>query len=179
MEILLTRHGKTDWNVQGKVQGLADIGLNEEGIRQAKETSKLLQDEKIDLIISSPLLRAMQTAKIIAKDRNIPIIPDEGVIERDFGEFEGMNKNTFDFIGFWSYKNNYKYEKAENIKDFFDRVYKFLDRIKEEYEGKRILIVAHGGISIPVNCYFNGIPEDDDLLKLVLGNCEVAKYVYK
>ena len=57
--------------------------------------------------------------------------------------------------------------------------YNFLDRIKDEYEDKRILIVAHGGISIPVYCYFNGIPNDDNLLKLVLENCEIAKYEYK
>ena len=179
MEILLTRHGQTEWNVLGKVQGRADIELNEKGIQQAEETGKALNEEKIDLIICSPLKRAKQTAEIINKDRNIPIIYDEDVIERDFGEFEGINKKEFDFEGYWSYKQNNKYEKAENIKDFFDRVYSFLDKIKEEYKGKRILIVAHGGISIPVNCYFNGIPEDDNLLNLVLGNCEVAKYQYK
>lgn len=179
MEILLTRHGQTEWNVLGKVQGRADIKLNEKGIQQAKETGKALNEEKIDLIICSPLKRAKQTAEIINKDRNIPIIYDEDVIERDFGEFEGINKKEFDFEGYWSYKQNIKYEKAENIKDFFERVYSFLDKIKEEYKDKRVLIVAHGGISIPVNCYFNGIPEDDNLLKLVLGNCEVAKYQYK
>lgn len=179
MEVLLTRHGQTEWNVLGKVQGRADIELNEKGIRQAEETGKVLKKEKIDLIICSPLKRAKQTAEIICKDRNIPIIYDEDVIERDFGEFEGINKKEFDFEGYWSYKQNNKYEKAENIKDFFDRVYSFLDKIKEEYKVKRILIVAHGGISIPVNCYFNGIPEDDNLLNLVLGNCEVAKYQYK
>ena len=179
MEILLTRHGQTEWNVLGKVQGRADIKLNEKGIQQAKETGKALNEEKIDLIICSPLKRAKQTAEIINKDRNIPIIYDEDVIERDFGEFEGINKKEFDFEGYWSYKQNNKYEKAENIKDFFERVYSFLDKIKEEYKDKRVLIVAHGGISIPVNCYFNGIPEDDNLLKLVLGNCEVAKYQYK
>ncbi len=179
MEILLTRHGKTLWNSLGKVQGRADIGLSKDGIEQATKTALSLKDEKIDLIICSPLLRAKQTAKIINKNRNIPIIYDEGVIERDFGELEGKNKEEFDFPGFWSYKKNFKYEKAENIKDFFERVYSFLDRIKEEYKDKRVLIVAHGGISIPVNCYFNGIPEDDNLLKLVLGNCEVAKYEFK
>lgn len=179
MEVLLTRHGQTEWNVLGKVQGRADIELNEKGIQQAEETGKALNVEKIDLIICSPLKRAKQTAEIINKDRNIPIIYDEDVIERDFGEFEGINKKEFDFEGYWSYKQNNKYEKAENIKDFFERVYNFLDKIKEEYKDKRVLIVAHGGISIPVNCYFNGIPEDDDLLKLVLGNCEVAKYQYK
>lgn len=176
MIVLLTRHGQTDWNALKKVQGRADIGLNEEGIKQARKTGLALKNENIDLIICSPLLRARQTADIINENRNIPIIYDEGVIERDFGELEGLNKEDFDFQGFWSYKKNYKYEKAENIKDFFDRVYKFLDRIKEEYKYKKVLIVSHGGISIPVNCYFNGIPEDDNLLKLVLANCEIAKY---
>ena len=179
MEILLTRHGQTEWNVLGKVQGRADIELNEKGIQQAEETGKVLKEEKIDLIICSPLKRAKQTAEIINKNRNIPIIYDENVIERDFGEFEGLNKKEFDFEGYWSYKQNNNYEKAENIQEFFNRVYNFLDKIKNEYKDKRILIVAHGGISIPVNCYFNGIPEDDNLLKLVLGNCEVAKYQYK
>lgn len=178
MEIIITRHGQTEWNVLGKVQGLADIELNEKGIEQAKETSKILKNEKIDLIICSPLIRARQTAEIINQGRNIPIIYDEGIIERNFGEFEGINKKEFDFVGFWSYRQNKKYKKAENIKDFFNRVYGFLDKIKTEYANKRILIVAHGGISIPVNCYFNGIPEDDNLLKLVLENCETAKYKY-
>lgn len=87
MEVLLTRHGQTEWNVLGKVQGRADIELNEKGIQQAEETGEALKNEEIDLIICSPLKRAKQTAEIICKDRNIPIIYDEDVIERDFGEF--------------------------------------------------------------------------------------------
>jgi broad specificity phosphatase PhoE len=176
MEILLTRHGQTEWNVLGKVQGRADIELNKKGVEQAEETSRALESENIDLIICSPLKRAKQTADIINKNRNIPIVYDEDIIERDFGEFEGMRKEEFDFNGYWSYKQNYYYEKAENIRNLFERVYKFLNRLKEEYPDKSILIVTHGGISIPVNCYFNGIPEDDNLLKLALKNCQVTKY---
>ena len=178
MEILLTRHGQTQWNVLGKVQGKADIELNENGILQAEETGEILKNENIDLIICSPLKRAKQTAEIINKNRNVPIIYDEDIIERDFGEFEGVNKKDFDFEGYWSYKQNKQYQKAENIRVFFARVYKFLDKIKVEYNDKRILIVAHVGISIPVNCYFNGIPENDELLKLAIGNCAIAKYQY-
>ena len=103
MEIIITRHGQTEWNVLGKVQGLADIELNEKGIEQAKETSKILKNEKIDLIICSPLIRARQTAEIINQGRNIPIIYDEGIIERNFGEFEGINKKEFDFVGYWHF----------------------------------------------------------------------------
>ena len=179
MEILLTRHGQTEWNFLQKVQGKADIKLNEKGIKQAKDVKDKLKNEQIDLILCSPLIRAVETANIINDSRNIPILIDEKLSERDFGEFEGMPTTDFDYEAFWSYKQNTQYNQAENIKDFFQRVYGFLDDIYLKYKDKRILLVAHGGISIPVYCYFNGIPDKDTLLGLALGNCEVAKYVYK
>ena len=178
MDILLTRHGQTEWNVLKKVQGKANIELNETGQNQALITAQNLLDKEIDLIISSPLKRALQTAEIINKNKNIPLIIDERISERDFGEFEGKSTTDFDFNGFWSYKQNQEYETAENIKAFFDRVYSFLDDIKTKYNGKRILIVSHGGISIPVKCYFNGIPDIDTLLPLCIDNCEIAKFNY-
>jgi len=121
----------------------------------------------------------VQTAKIINSEREIPMVIDERLSERDFGEFEGQTNTDFDFEAFWSYKENIRYKKAENIRSFFKRVYNFLDDIQLKYKNKKILLVAHGGISIPVYCYFNGIPDKDTLLNLALGNCEVAKYVYK
>ena len=177
--MLLTRHGQTEWNLLNKVQGKADIELNNTGIKQAEKTRDLLKNEKIDLILCSPLKRARQTAEIINQNRNINMIIDERISERDFGEFEGSVSTDFDFNAFWSYKKNLKYEKAENIRDFFERVYEFLDSIENEYGGKRILIVAHGGISIPIKCYFEGIPNLETLLPLCLKNCEVKKYFYK
>ena len=177
MKIYVTRHGQTEWNVLKKVQGKADISLNEKGIEQAIQTKKELDNEKIDLIICSPLKRAKETAQIINENRNIPIIFDDRISERDFGEFEGMPTTEFDFEGFWSYKANKEYSRAENIVDFFNRIYSFLDNLKEEYSDKNVLIVSHGGASIPIKCYFNGIPDDmDSLLELCLGNCEIARY---
>lgn len=179
MEILLTRHGQTEWNFLKKVQGKVDIKLNQTGIEEAQNLKDTLKNEPIDLILCSPLIRAVETADIINGDRNIPILIVEKLSERDFGEFEGMPNTAFDFEAFWSYKQNMQYQKAENIRKFFQRVYEFLDGIHLKYKDKRILLVAHGGISIPVYCYFNGIPDKDILLGLSLKNCEVAKYVYK
>ena len=127
MAVLMTRHGQTDWNVEKRVQGKADIELNETGIEQAKITSEKLKNEKIDVIISSPLKRAKQTAEIINQTLNCPIIYEDGISERDFGEFEGKQRTDFDFEGFWSYKKNLQYDKAENIRDFFERIYSTLD----------------------------------------------------
>ncbi len=176
MKILVTRHGQTDWNLDKKVQGKADIELNEKGRQQAEETKKLLDYKDIDLIICSPLIRARQTAEIINKERNIPIIFEDGISERNFGEFEGHSTSEFDFEAFWSYQKNLKYETAENIRDFFERVYSCIKKIQLEHKSKKILIVSHGGVSIPIQCYFDGIPNQETLLPLAIGNCQVIEY---
>lgn len=178
MSLYIIRHGQTDWNILKKAQGRVDIALNANGREQAKETREKLKNVEIDLIICSPLKRAMQTAEIINCNRNIPIIYDERIIERNCGEFEGRTKEEYNFEEFWSYKKNINYEKAENVRDFFNRIYLFLDDIKDKYEGKNVLLVTHGGVSIPVNCYFNGIPEDDNLTKAHLKNCAYWKYEF-
>ena len=176
--IYITRHGQTDWNVQKKVMGRCDEPLNETGLSQARETKDILKDVDVDLIICSPLLRAKQTASIINEDRNIPVVYDERIIERDFGEFEGLQTKDFDFDGYWNYYKNAQYEKAENIGVFFDRIYAFLDDIIEEYKDKNILLVAHGGVSIPVECYFRSEIPEGSLADagLVLANCQVRSY---
>ncbi len=176
--ILLTRHGQTDWNVQKKVMGRCDEPLNKKGKEQALETRDSLKETNIDLIICSPLQRAKQTAEIINEGRNIPIIYDDRIIERDFGEFEGKEQKDFDFHGYWNYYRNDKYQQAENIQDFFERIYGFLDDITDKYKGKNVLIVAHGGVSIPVSCYFSKNIPEGSLVEagLVLGNCQVASY---
>ena len=177
--LFITRHGETDWNLYGKVQGKADILLNNRGIEQAKETMSILKEESIDFIICSPLKRAIQTAEIINAEKNVPIIFEERISERDFGEFEGMSKNDFDFQAFWNYEKNVTYEKAENIKVFFNRIFLFLEDIKKKYKDKNILLVTHGGVSIAVNSFFNGIPQNGECLPLCIKNCEVKIFSFK
>ena len=184
MKIYLTRHGQTDWNVEHRPQGKADIELNRKGEEQARIVAKeKLNNTYIDLIICSPLKRAKRTAEIINTDRNIPIIYDERISERDFGEFEGKTideiKNETKFQGFWNYEYNIQYKKAENIQKFFNRVYEFLDETKEKYRDKNILLVAHGGVSVPVICYFKGIPKEENLIKMGIKNCEVKEFEIK
>jgi len=176
--IYITRHGQTNWNVLKKVMGRCDEPLNDIGIKQALETKNNLMDKDIDLIICSPLLRAKQTAEIINQGRNIPIVYDDRIIERDFGEFEGKKTSNFDFHGYWDYYKNEQYEKAENIQVFFQRVYSILKDIVDNYADKNILIVAHGGVSIPVACFFDGNIPTGSLVEagLVLGNCQVLSY---
>lgn len=175
MKILVTRHGQTDWNVEKRIQGRTDIELNNKGIEQAYQTKENLENEKIDLIICSPLKRAKQTADIINKDRNIPIIYDERLLEICYGENEGRLHDDFDYDGFWRIVNTHEYKDAENVNKFIQRVHNFLNDLKNRKE-ENILIVTHNGVCRAINTYFNGIPNDNNIIDLGIKNCEVVKY---
>lgn len=84
------RHGATDWNRQGRFQGLTDNPLNEDGIAQAHAAADRLRGSGIAHVVSSPLLRAKKTAEIIAATISAPLAIDDGIIECDFGSFEGL-----------------------------------------------------------------------------------------
>jgi broad specificity phosphatase PhoE len=88
---LCVRHGITDWNRQGRFQGRTDIPLNDEGISQANAAARRLQDVAFDYVVSSPLIRAVKTAGIIAAASGKPVSIDPGLIECDFGSFEGRS----------------------------------------------------------------------------------------
>jgi broad specificity phosphatase PhoE len=88
---LCVRHGITDWNRQGRFQGLTDIPLNDEGISQANAAARRLQDIPFDYVVSSPLIRAVKTAEIIAAASRKPVSIDTDLIECDFGSFEGRS----------------------------------------------------------------------------------------
>lgn len=176
--IYIVRHGETEWNVLGKLQGKQDIPLNEKGRKQALLTKGELDNKEIDLIISSPLKRAKETAEIINSDRGLPIIFDERIKERDFGEFEGLEYFYIDTKNFWDYYINEEYETAETVQDFFKRIYSFLDDINKKYKDKNILLVTHGGVCISVCCYFNKLIPEGSLIRagLLLNNCEIKEF---
>ncbi|MBQ8198496.1 MAG: histidine phosphatase family protein [Lachnospiraceae bacterium] len=89
MRLYIIRHGETEWNKVKRLQGQTDIPLAEEGIRLARETGVGMKDIPIDLVISSPLTRAFQTAQLLTEGRDIPILTDERIIEISFGAWEG------------------------------------------------------------------------------------------
>jgi probable phosphoglycerate mutase len=84
------RHGQTDWNAQGRFQGHTDVALNELGLSQAHLAAQALADCPIDIIVASPLIRALKTAAIIAERLNRPLFVDSALRERHFGAFEGL-----------------------------------------------------------------------------------------
>lgn len=184
MKFYIIRHGQTDWNKKGKIQGKTDIELNEEGIKQAEEAKRILKDYPIDMIVSSTLKRARKTAEIINEAKNVPIIFKEALEERGLGEFEGKTQQEFqDKI--WNseilanYNLNKQYKGVETIQDLCDRVWNLIEDLKEEYYDKNILLVTHGGVTRAINGYFNGPNEEGILEDLNLHNCEIRTFEVK
>lgn len=177
MYIYVIRHGQTDWNLTKKMLSFTDIELNEAGVRQCQEAEKLVKNIDYDLVICSPKKRTRKTMEIV-NSKNIPVIFDERLVERDAGVLEGVNTDTIDYRSFWSIgkDNAYDCEKVEECKN---RVYSFLDELKEKYNDKNILIVTHNGICRIINTYFNGIPRKGNLENLGHDNCEIKMYEIK
>ena len=173
--LYVIRHGKTDWNLKNKVQGRVDIPLNDFGIQEAIVTKKLLNQTKFYKIISSPLIRAKKTAEIIS-NYEIPIVTDSRIVERDFGEFEGLQKEEFDCSSFWNYSLNCHYNKAESVQQLLKRVYNFLDEYKKIYEKKDVLVVTHAGVITAICCYFKGIPKNNNIFTYHFKTCEIIKF---
>lgn len=175
MRVFIIRHGQTDWNKKGLLQGTIDIPLNEIGLSQAEFAYEQLKDEKIDVVFCSPLIRTRQTAEVILKGRDIPVIYDERIVERRFGVAEGKSMHDIDFESTWNPKTPPVCEGMESFKDLYDRVAEFFDEIYEKYSDKTVLIVTHGGTSIICGYYFCGPPKTDRR-EYFCENCVVREY---
>lgn len=183
--IYFLRHGSTDWNEflnsegqkDPKCQGRCNLHLNEKGKKQALEVKEELNGIKFDKIICSPLIRAKETLAI-AYDGSAPITYDDRIIERDFGEFEGLTRSEFDFNGFWNINSNQKFTKAESILEVQNRVFNLLDELRTN-PNEDVLIVAHGGVGLVLMSYFEGIPEDGNYLNFELGTGKLKEFSFE
>lgn len=171
MKIYVVRHGQTDWNVKNLLQGSTDVELNEVGINQAFQTFSNLSSTVFDAIYSSPLKRALKTAEIINQNADLPIITDNRLAEREFGNFEGLPGMEVNFKKYWDYELNAQDNNVESIHIFYNRIKDFLQDIIKKYGNtdKNILIVTHNGVNLAIDSLLNGIPKN--IFSLNLSPC--------
>lgn len=149
MRLIVVRHGETQWNVQKRTQGTTDTKLTTKGERQAQQLSHRIQAMQVDGIVTSPLQRACETARIIALPNHKTISIDAALIEIRFGKWEGL---TFDEIGeqypqelsVWS-KTPHLSEipQAESVNEVIARVDDFLARMQLNHKDETIAAVTH------------------------------------
>lgn len=156
MEIYIVRHGETVWNEKKLLQGRTDIELNDKGRELAIITGKNLQHTHFDVVYSSPLKRAHETAKLIVGSRNIPIITNDLIKEMCFGDWEGQNMSELlrdpnqDFQYFFKHPELYHPTgSGESFQELCARAAKFMTEYIEPLSATatRVMIVAHGAIN--------------------------------
>jgi probable phosphoglycerate mutase len=178
LEIVLVRHGETDWNVEKRMQGHIDIPLNAVGLAQAAALGQALATEQFDAVFASDLQRAVQTAQVLAQPRDLTIVQEPGLRERCFGGFEGLRPVDIaqqypeDYARWRALDISARYPQgertAETLQEFYDRVNAALDRVITSGSYQKIAIVAHGGV---LDCIYRraqgialNVPRNFDML---------------
>jgi len=138
--ILLARHGETDWNREGRFQGHADPPLNAAGRAQAEELAMRLASTQFDAVYSSDLLRAHETAEILAASQGVPVIADAGLREVDVGSWSGLTRTEI-AVRF----PEAEHHDGETREEHLARVLAAVERIAHAHPDERVLIVSHGG----------------------------------
>lgn len=137
----LLRHGQTDWNVEGRLQGTSDIPLNETGLKQAQAAAAAINANEWDLVVTSPLQRARQTAQQIVDLHSLGELTVDGrLLERAFGEAEGLSYEQWKTL----YDPAIGVPGGENLEQLEIRANKMLAEFAEEFSGRRVLAVSHG-----------------------------------
>lgn len=162
MEIYIVRHGETLWNKGKRLQGRTDIELNDYGRELAKKTGEALMDTEIDVIYSSPLKRAYETASLIRNGRDIEIITDDRLRELCFGCYEGENFSELIKDGNLTFKYFFKQPElyvpapdGETLEHLIERAGNFMQEVIEPLanDKTRVMIVAHGALNKAIMSY--------------------------
>lgn len=139
----LFRHGQTDWNINFLLQGVTDIPMNETGFEQVTLASKAIKASDWDIVLTSPLTRAKQTAEILSEQLGFEQVIEESLlIERSFGEAEGLSHDEWKS----KYSNLDVIPGGESRSELIMRSQKLLDTIAANFAGKRVLAVSHGAL---------------------------------
>ena len=183
MFIYLTRHGETDWNKEGRIQGQADNRLNAYGREAALRTGKALEHIPLDAAFCSPLIRAEETAKIMIGERKIPLYQDARLMEIGFGVREGafiseIKRNPKDSCyNFFEHPDQYCPPKGgESFEELFARSKAFIQEciFPLENQYRAILIVDHGALNRSILDPLCGICLKD-FWKEEMENCAVSR----
>jgi uncharacterized phosphatase len=155
--LLLVRHGETDWNAEGRLQGHTDRPLNDYGRRQAKELADRLAAEEIAAIYASDLARAKETAEIVGERLGLTVVVDPDLREKNWGSWEGLTSEerlTVEFEG-------------ESTEEHRERILRSVERIVERHPGQRVVVVTHGGSLRRIQAAVSGVAMP------VIDNCAV------
>jgi len=168
MKMIVLRHGETDWNKQDKVLGRTDMPLNDQGKAQALKMAEGLRDTHIDVIYTSPLRRARETAETLSGG-TIPVVVADDLIEMDYGVFEGEPRKS---PVYQAAKRDYfkRYPEGESYLDVAGRVLPLLKKWSVAHKDDTIAVVSHGGICRVVVNWIEDM-DNEEFPSFAMPNC--------
>lgn len=177
-ELYLLRHGQTDWNLRGALQGRLDTPLNATGLQQAQEVAEKIKAQSLhfDAVYTSPLRRAKDTARIATGLAADQIIIDNRLVEFSFGAWEGRSgaELAADIKGFFDPQEDFCAPGGENFPELFSRTKTFLRDIGKLHRNQRVLVVSHAAALHAMLTVFAQRPLAQ-FWKVTLGNCGLVK----
>ena len=168
------RHGETVWNVENKICGATDIELTELGHKQAEETGRKILEQGItaDVILTSPLVRARETARHISEITGIPMVVEPRLIEQNFGRYESTPRDGAEFHEAKKDMAS-RFGTGESMLQLAQRIYNLIDDIKAG--DREVILVAHNGITRMVESYFREMT-NEEFSSCGIKNCEIKRY---
>lgn len=180
MKLYITRHSQTEWNVEHRLQGWKDSPLTKEGITDALLLKERLQDIPIDICISSPIVRAKQTAMLLFDN----VVLDERLKEMNFGDYEGQKVETVskfqDYYDLWHQPYpSLRLPNGESLQEVKDRLVNCLDDLYIHYQEKTVFLTTHGMSFIILLSIIKGIPlEQLASINTVVRGCSLSYFTY-
>ena len=174
--LLIVRHGETEWNAEGRIQGHTDIGLSENGAQQARSLGQRLADRQIDVAYSSDLKRTSETARLALGDRNVVLNQTPRLREYHKGIFEGMTLTEIqtqfpdEYPKYLEKDLSYAPEGGETTRDVSTRMASIFQEIKAKHLDETVLVVSHGGALRAAMVSLLDMPLEGNW-SFVFGNC--------
>ncbi len=183
-EFFFVRHGETDTNRTGILQGQHDCPLNANGFAQAEALAEYLREFEFDVIYASDLRRTSQTAEKIAfcGHENTPFFLTAELREMDCGDLEGkhwteLKEKHSDKVNVFYREIDTEFPNGESKKAFQKRISDFLEKTLEKHRGQKILLVSHGGVQQRIFFHIAGAINENNLLPLA-GNASLSSFLY-
>jgi len=182
-QIILARHGETEWNVAEVFRGRIDIELNENGVKQAELLARYLSDLKLDAVYSSPLQRALKTAEIIASYHKLKVSIAPGLVDFNYGDWQGLPhqevKDKYkELYATWiSHPERVKMPAGESLAEVRERAVGVVDSVIARHRGT-VVLVSHRVVNKVLICALLGL-DNSHFWNIRLDTCGITTFAYQ
>lgn len=180
-DLYITRHGETEWNIEGRFQGRGNSELTQRGLKQARELGRVLDSGQIDLILTSPLKRAQETARLAKGDREIPVIVLDSLSEFDLGDWEGVHllelarREPENYHNYWNDPFKFIPAGGESYPELIQRMAEAMEEVYALADTKRAVVITHGMALMAILHIITGTDFKKIMNKPVLAQTSITK----